>query len=79
MQHAEKADAETKTKGRGVFWLEAHTVDNYGDTAEHPNGRNDAQWMKHSLWYSQDDRLDYKPVNLQPLSVESIAPKVRSF
>jgi succinate dehydrogenase / fumarate reductase, flavoprotein subunit len=57
----------------------AHTVDNYGDTAEHPNGRNDAQWMKHSLWYSQDDRLDYKPVNLQPLSVESIAPKVRSF
>ena len=22
----------------------AHTVDDYGDTPEHPNGRNDAEW-----------------------------------
>jgi succinate dehydrogenase / fumarate reductase flavoprotein subunit len=57
----------------------AHTVDDYGDTAEHPNGRNDPVWMKHSLWYSEGNRLDYKPVNLTPMSVESIPPKVRTF
>ncbi|KQW76213.1 MULTISPECIES: succinate dehydrogenase flavoprotein subunit [unclassified Methylibium] len=57
----------------------AHTVNDYGDTAEHPNGRNDAVWMKHTLWYSEGNRLDYKPVNLTPMSVESIPPKVRTF
>ncbi|QAZ40954.1 succinate dehydrogenase flavoprotein subunit [Methylibium sp. Pch-M] len=57
----------------------AHTVNDYGDTPEHPNGRNDAVWMKHTLWYSEGNRLDYKPVNLQPMSVESIPPKVRTF
>ena len=57
----------------------AHTVDDYGDTPSHPNGRNDDVWLKHSLWYSEADRLDYKPVNLQPLSVESVPPKVRTF
>ncbi|MDE2626897.1 MAG: succinate dehydrogenase flavoprotein subunit [Burkholderiales bacterium] len=57
----------------------AHTVNDYGDTPAHPNGRNDAVWLKHSLWYSEGDRLDYKPVNLTPLSVESVPPKVRTF
>ena len=57
----------------------AHTVNDYADTPECPNGRNDAVWMKHSLWYSEGNRLDYKPVNLKPMSVESIPPKVRSF
>jgi succinate dehydrogenase / fumarate reductase flavoprotein subunit len=57
----------------------AHTVNDYGDTPEHPNGRNDAEWMKHTLWFSEGNRLEYKPVNLTPLSAESIPPKVRSF
>jgi len=57
----------------------AHTVNDYGDSAEYPNGRNDATWMKHTLWYSEGNRLDYKPVNLQPLTAESIPPKVRTF
>jgi succinate dehydrogenase / fumarate reductase, flavoprotein subunit len=57
----------------------AHSVDDYGDTPEHPNGRNDAVWMKHSLWYSEGNRMDYKPVQLKPLSVDSIPPKVRTF
>ena len=57
----------------------AHTVNDYGDTPEHPNGRNDAEWMKHTLWYSEGNRLDYKPVNLKPLTAESIPPKVRTF
>ncbi|RQO58832.1 succinate dehydrogenase flavoprotein subunit [Paucibacter sp. KBW04] len=57
----------------------AHTVDDYADTPEHPNGRNDAEWMKHTLWYSEGNRLDYKPVKLKPLTVDSIPPKVRTF
>ena len=57
----------------------AHTVNDYADTPEFPNGRNDAVWMKHTLWYSEGSRLDYKPVNLKPLTAESIPPKVRSF
>jgi succinate dehydrogenase / fumarate reductase flavoprotein subunit len=57
----------------------AHTVNDYADSAEFPNGRNDKVWMKHTLWYSEGNRLDYKPVNLKPLTAESIPPKVRSF
>jgi succinate dehydrogenase / fumarate reductase, flavoprotein subunit len=60
----------------------AHTVKDYEHPADHaqfPLGRNDAEWMKHSLWYSTDNSLAYKPVNLKPLSVESIPPKVRTF
>ncbi|PPE67765.1 succinate dehydrogenase flavoprotein subunit [Caldimonas caldifontis] len=57
----------------------AHTVNDYADTPEFPNGRNDRDWMKHTLWYSEGNRLEYKPVNLKPLTVESIPPKVRSF
>jgi succinate dehydrogenase / fumarate reductase flavoprotein subunit len=57
----------------------AHSVDDYADSPEHPNGRNDAVWMKHTLWYSAGNRLDYKPVNLKPLTAESIPPKVRTF
>jgi succinate dehydrogenase / fumarate reductase flavoprotein subunit len=66
--------AAARTESRG-----AHTVDDYADTPEHPAGRNDAVWMKHTLWYSNGNRLDYKPVNLTPLSVESVPPKVRTF
>jgi succinate dehydrogenase / fumarate reductase, flavoprotein subunit len=57
----------------------AHTVDDYADSPQYPNGRNDAEWMKHTLWYSDGNQLDYKPVNLKPLTAESIPPKVRTF
>jgi len=57
----------------------AHTVDDYANTAECPNGRNDKVWLKHSLWYSEGNRVDYKPVNLKPLTVESVPPVVRTF
>ncbi|MEO7939445.1 MAG: FAD-binding protein, partial [Burkholderiaceae bacterium] len=57
----------------------AHTVNDYGDTPEHPNGRNDTDWLKHSLWYSEGNRLSYKPVKLKPLTVDSIPPAVRTF
>ncbi len=60
----------------------AHTVKDYergADDAEFPLGRNDAEWMKHTLWYSNGNRLDYKPVQLKPLTVDSVPPKVRTF
>jgi succinate dehydrogenase / fumarate reductase flavoprotein subunit len=60
----------------------AHTVNDYerpADDPQFPLGRNDGEWMKHTLWFSEGSRLDYKPVNLKPLTVESVPPKVRTF
>ncbi len=60
----------------------AHTVSDYERPADDPVaplGRDDANWMKHTLWYSEGNRLSYKPVNLKPLTVESVPPKVRTF
>jgi succinate dehydrogenase / fumarate reductase flavoprotein subunit len=60
----------------------AHTVKDYergADDAQFPLGRNDAEWMKHTLWDSATNTLSYKPVNLKPLTVDSVPPKVRTF
>ena len=60
----------------------AHTVVDYErpvDDPECPLGRNDKEWMRHSLWYKEGNRLDYKPVKLKPLTVESVPPKPRTF
>jgi succinate dehydrogenase / fumarate reductase flavoprotein subunit len=57
----------------------AHSVDDYGDTPAHPNGRNDEDWHKHTLWHSQSNSLTYKPVQMIPLTVDSLPLKVRSF
>jgi succinate dehydrogenase / fumarate reductase flavoprotein subunit len=60
----------------------AHTVSDYErpvDDAVAPLGRDDANWMKHTLWHSANNSLSYKPVNLKPLTVESVPPKVRTF
>jgi succinate dehydrogenase / fumarate reductase, flavoprotein subunit len=60
----------------------AHTVKEYerlADDPEFPLGRNDKEWMKHTLWHSADNSLTYKPVNLKPLTVDSVPPKVRTF
>jgi succinate dehydrogenase / fumarate reductase flavoprotein subunit len=41
--------------------------------------RDDVNWMKHSLWYKEGNRLDYKPVHLKPLTVATLEPKVRTY
>ena len=66
--------AEARKESRG-----AHSRDDFPDSETHPGGRNDEVWMKHSLWYKDGDRLDYKPVNLKPLTAESIPPKARTY
>jgi succinate dehydrogenase / fumarate reductase flavoprotein subunit len=71
---ATMVSAAARRESRG-----AHSVDDYGDTPEHPNGRNDTDWHKHTLWHSQGNRLSYKPVQMKPLTVDSIPLTVRSF
>ena len=68
--------AEARKESRG-----AHVRDDAPDSAEYPNGRRDDEWLKHTLWYSEGNRLDYKPVNLQPMSddVEPIALAKRTY
>jgi len=73
---ATMVSAEARKESRG-----AHVRDDAIDCAETPNGRDDANWLKHTLWYSQGNRLDYKPVTLQPMSadVEPIALAKRTY
>ncbi|MBL8486936.1 MAG: succinate dehydrogenase flavoprotein subunit [Rhodocyclaceae bacterium] len=71
---ATMVSAEARKESRG-----AHVRDDAPDTAERPNGRDDQNWLKHTLWYREGNRLDYKPVNLKPMSVETIALKKRAY
>jgi succinate dehydrogenase / fumarate reductase flavoprotein subunit len=41
--------------------------------------RDDVNWLKHTLWHREGNRLDYKPVRLTPLTVESFPPKTRTY
>ena len=41
--------------------------------------RDDVNWLKHSLWFKDSDRLEYKPVHLKPLTAATFEPKVRTY
>jgi len=41
--------------------------------------RDDKNWLKHTLWYKEGNRLAYKPVHLKPLTVETFEPRVRTY
>jgi succinate dehydrogenase / fumarate reductase flavoprotein subunit len=71
---ATMVSAEARKESRG-----AHVRDDAPDTPANPNGRDDKNWLKHSLWFKEGNRLDYKSVKLTPLSVESIALKTRAY
>jgi succinate dehydrogenase / fumarate reductase flavoprotein subunit len=59
--------AEARKESRG-----AQARDDFPD-------RDDKNWMKHTLWYKEGNRLDYKPVHLRPLTVQTMEPKVRTY
>jgi succinate dehydrogenase / fumarate reductase, flavoprotein subunit len=48
------------------------------DRSDFPD-RDDVKWMKHSLWFKEGNRLEYKPVQLKPMTVESFEPKPRVY
>ena len=66
------ADARKESRG-------AHDRSDYQDRPGFPNGRDDGEWLKHTLWYKDGNRLEYKPVKLKPLTVESFEPKARVY
>jgi succinate dehydrogenase / fumarate reductase flavoprotein subunit len=56
-----------RTESRG-----AHTREDFPQ-------RDDAHWLKHTLYSRAADQVDTKPVRLKPLTVESIKPKERVY
>jgi len=71
---ATMVSANARTESRG-----AHVRDDAIDSPEFPDGRDDANWLKHTLWYRDGNKLDYKPVNMTPLTVDTIALKKRAY
>ncbi len=59
--------AHARTESRG-----AHSRVDYTE-------RDDKNWLKHTLYFQQGSRLHYKPVRLQPLTVDSFPPKERVY
>ncbi|MCW5599332.1 MAG: succinate dehydrogenase flavoprotein subunit [Nitrosomonas sp.] len=64
---ATMVSAEARCESRG-----AHTRDDFPE-------RNDDKWLKHTLFFGEGRRIDYKPVRLKPLTVDSFPPKARTY
>ena len=59
--------AINRTESRG-----AHARDDHRE-------RDDENWLKHTLYHGDGDRIGYRPVAMEPLTVETFKPKPRSY
>ena len=59
--------ANARTESRG-----AHAREDFAE-------RDDTKWLKHTLFYKENNQLTYKPVNLKPQTVDSFEPKARVY
>jgi succinate dehydrogenase / fumarate reductase flavoprotein subunit len=41
--------------------------------------RDDVHWLRHSLFSLDGDKMDYKPVRMKPLTVETFPPRKRTY
>jgi len=41
--------------------------------------RDDVNWLRHSLYHRQGNTIDYKPVRMKPLTVDTFPPRPRTY
>ena len=41
--------------------------------------RDDKQWLKHSLFFLENEKVEYKAVQMKPMAVASFPPKARTY
>jgi len=65
--YASAKSALTRTESRG-----AHSREDYPK-------RDDANWIKHTVYFMADDAIDFRPVNVSPKDVKPFEPKERVY